>query len=72
MMATEGTSGVQGYPLWDKDEEKSNVHKMEKEIESGGMEECPTTDEDPENPKSLVRRETYRGKADKFRNKSWA
>lgn len=31
MMATEGTSGVQGYPLWDKDEEKSNVHKMEKD-----------------------------------------
>lgn len=36
MMATEGTSGVQGYPLWDRDEAKSNVDKMEKELEIGG------------------------------------
>lgn len=46
-MATEGTSGVQGYPLWDRDEVKSNVDKMEKELEMGGeaMGARPTTDE---------------------------
>lgn len=36
MIATEGTSGVQGYPLWDRDEVKSNADKMEKELEMGG------------------------------------
>lgn len=48
MIATEGTSGVQGYPLWDRDEVKSNVDKMEKELEMGGGGEMgarPTTDE---------------------------
>lgn len=38
MMATNGTSGVQGCPLWDKDEEKSNAHRMEKEMKLGGGE----------------------------------
>lgn len=35
MMATDGTSGVQGFPLGDRDEEKSNVYKMEKELKLG-------------------------------------
>lgn len=38
MMATDGTSGVQGCPSWDRDEEKSNVHKMKKELKLGGGE----------------------------------
>lgn len=38
MIATEGTSGVQGCPLQDKDEKKEerNGHKMKKEMESAG------------------------------------
>lgn len=35
-MATDGASGIQGCPLWDRDEEKSNVHKMETEMKLGG------------------------------------
>lgn len=36
IMATDGTSGVQGYTLQNKGEEKNNAHKMGKEPELWG------------------------------------
>lgn len=51
MMATESTSGVQGYPLWDKDEENVMYTRWRKRW-NGGF--SSTTDENPGNPKGLV------------------